>query len=164
MYQNFIGIDISKDTFSVASHATKATHNFSNDRAGFESFIKAYKPFLSNALIVLETTGGYELEQIGYLQNENLAVHRANTRKVKHFIKSFGILGKSDSIDASGLAQYGAERHEKLELFVENAEKMLQKLVERREDLKKMLVQEKNRLQSPDQKMLSKSFKAIINA
>lgn len=163
MYQNFIGIDISKDTFASASHLSKVTHVFSNDRKGFESFIETYNPLLSNALIVLETTGGYELEQIGYLQKENLAVHRANTRKVKHFIKSFGVLGKSDSIDARGLAQYGAERHAKLELFRENPSKMLQKLVERREDLKKMLVQEKNRLQSPDQKELRKSFKAIIS-
>jgi transposase len=164
MYQNFIGIDISKDTFAAAAHTSKDSHTFSNDQAGFKSFIKAYKPFLSQALIVLETTGGYELQQVRYLQEENLAVHRANTRKVKHFIKSFGILGKSDYIDAQGLAQYGAERHAKLEIFIENPRKMLQKLVERREDLKKMLVQEKNRLQSPDQKELSKSFKAIISA
>lgn len=164
MYQNFIGIDISKNTFAAASHVNKVAKIFSNDRAGFESFMESYKPFLSNALIVLETTGGHELQQINYLQKENLAVHRANTRKVKHFIKSFGILGKSDSIDAAGLAQYGAERYTKLELFIENPRKKLQKLVERREDLKKMLVQEKNRLQSPDQKDLIKSFKAIIKA
>lgn len=163
MYQNFIGIDISKDTFSAASYGSNMTHVFSNNLTGFKSFMESYKPFLLNALIVLETTGGYELEQIEYLQQENLAVHRANTRKVKHFIKSFGILGKSDSIDATGLAQYGAERHAKLELFKENPRKKLQKLVERREDLKKMLVQEKNRLQSPDQKELRKSFKAIID-
>lgn len=164
MYQNFIGIDISKDTFAAASHLKKATDVFSNNRAGFESFMEKYKPFLLNALIVLETTGGYELEQIGYLQKANVAVHRANTRKVKNFIKSFGIFGKSDAIDAGYLAQYGVERHAKLELFKENPRKMLQKLVERREDLKKMLVQEKNRLQSPAQKELSSSFKAIIEA
>jgi transposase len=164
MYQNFIGIDISKDSFSVATHLNKTSHTFSNDRVGFKSFMKTYKSFLTHALIILETTGGYELEQIEYLQRKNLAVHRANTRKVKHFIKSFGVLGKSDAIDAHGLALYGAERHVKLELFVEAPGKMLQKLIERREDLKKMLTQEKNRLQSPAQKELKKSFTAIIDA
>ena len=164
MYQNFIGIDMSKETFAVASSHGKETHTYSNDPTGFVSFKKEYKAKFSQALIVLETTGGYELNLIRYLQKKKLAVHRANTRKVKHFIKSFGILGKSDSIDAKALAHYGAERHSSLELFVENPEKVLQKLVERREDLKKMLVQEKNRLQAPDQKTLSRSFKAIIAA
>ena len=163
MYQNFIGIDISKDTFVAASHLSKVTNSYSNNKEGFEAFIKEYKPFLLNALIVLETTGGYELKQIEYLQEKQFAVHRANTRKVKHFIKSLGRLGKSDGIDAFGLSQYGYERSERLELFVPNPRKKLEKLVERREDLKKMLVQEKNRLQSPDQTYLNKSFKKIIH-
>lgn len=164
MYQNFIGIDIGKDTFVVASSNGKEIHTFINDQAGFVSFKKSYKTKLSEVLIILETTGGYELDLVHYLQKKKLAVHRANTRKVKHFIRSFGILGKSDSIDAKALAHYGAERHVSLELFTENPGKMLQKLVERREDLKKMLVQEKNRLQAPDQKTLGKSFKTIITA
>jgi len=164
MYQNFIGIDIGKDTFVVASSNGKETHTFKNEQAGFLCFKKDYKMKLFDALIILETTGGYELNLVDYLQKRKLAVHRANTRKVKHFIRSFGILGKSDSIDAKALARYGEDRHASLELFTKNPEKMLQKLVERREDLKKMLVQEKNRLQAPDQKTLGKSFKAIIKA
>jgi transposase len=62
------------------------------------------------------------------------------------------------------LAKYGADRHRMLDLYHENPEKMLQKLVQRRFDLKKMLVQEKNRLQAPDQKDLRKSFEIIIAA
>jgi transposase len=164
MYQNFIGIDISKNTFSVASHCADTAHNFSNDTAGFKSFLKTYKPYLSKTLFILETTGGYELELIRYLQDKNLDVHRANTRKVKYFIKSLGIIGKSDSIDAKALAQYGVERHEKLDLFQEHSNKHLQKLVERREDLKNMLVQEKNRLQSPDLSGMRNSFETVIKA
>jgi transposase len=162
MYQNFIGIDIGKETFVAAAHGDKEARSFSNDPTGFELFFKTYEPFLSNALVVLETTGGYELQQIRYLQAKNIAVHRANTRKVKYFIKSLGILGKSDAIDAKALARYGQERHAQLELFREAPTKVLQKLVERREDLKKMFVQEKNRLQAPDQQGLKASFEAVI--
>src|SRR5687768_11189567 len=129
MYQNFIGIDISKDTFEAAFYGSNISHTFSNDKEGFALFKQNYKPWLKDALVILETTGGYELEQIGYLQEAAIAVHRANTRKVKHFIKSLGILGKSDSIDAKGLALYGFERHPKLDIYKESSRKPLQKLV-----------------------------------
>ena len=39
------------------------------------------------------------------------AAHRADARKVKAFIRSFGTLGKTDAIDAMALARYGQERH-----------------------------------------------------
>lgn len=162
MYQNFIGIDISKNDFVVAQHLRKEVRTFSNDLQGFASFIEHCSPVLSSALCVLETTGGHELKLLRFLQSKQAAVHRANTRKVKHFIKSFGVLGKSDGIDARGLAKYAAERHASLDIFKENPRKILQKLVERRKDIVQMLVQEKNRLKAPDQEELQESFEAII--
>ncbi len=164
MYHFFIGIDISKDYFSVAIHEEKKTFNFSNDQNGFIKFCKDLNKYSSNSLIIIETTGGYEIELIEYLQAKKYSVHRANTRKVKKFIGSYGTIAKTDALDALGLALYGSERHSKLELYQENPHKMLLKLVQRRNDLKAMLVQEKNRLQAPDQKDFKKSFQTIINA
>jgi transposase len=162
MYQNFIGIDISKKSFSTALYGDRNVFSFENNPAGFEDFKKTYESHLSNALVVLETTGGYEAESLAYLQTEHIAVHRANARKVKYFIRSLGVSGKSDNIDAMGLARYAAERHATLEVFVENPYKSLSKWVERRDDLSQMLVQEKNRLKAPDQTGLAKSFEKII--
>lgn len=164
MYQNFIGIDISKNDFVIAIYNNKKSNTYSNDSAGFTKFFSAYETILRNGLIVLETTGGYELGLIHFLQAQQCAVHRANTRKVKHFIRSFGKLAKTDSIDAFGLAQYGYERHSLLELFQVNSQQKLLKLVQRRLELKQMLVQEKNRRQAPDQRELKKSFDMIIKA
>lgn len=162
MYQNFIGIDISKADFAVAQHLNKEVKVFPNTTQGFECFIENYSNVLNKSLCVLETTGGYELNLLRYLRSKQIAVHRANTRKVKHFIKSFGVFGKSDAIDAKGLAKYAAERYSSLEIFEENPRKILQKLVERRKDITQMLVQEKNRLKAPDQEELKKSFEIII--
>lgn len=164
MYQNFIGIDISKNDFSVAVHGKNKTNIYSNDLDGFSDFISTYEDILKNGLVILETTGGYELALIHYLQAQHCAVHRANTRKVKYFIRSFGRLAKTDSIDALALAQYGHERHSSLELFQVNSQQKLLKLVQRRLELKQMLVQEKNRRQAPDQRELKKSFDVMINA
>jgi transposase len=164
MYQNFIGIDISKNDFSIAVHGEDKANLYSNNLEGFVAFFSAYQTILKNGLVVLETTGGYELSLIHYLQTHQCAVHRANARKVKYFIRSLGKLAKSDSIDAFGLAQYGQERHTTLELFKVNSQEKLLKLVQRRIELKQMLVQEKNRRQAPNQHELKKSFDVIINA
>lgn len=162
MYQYFIGIDISKDSFSAARHDTKETKIFANNLTGFSDFSKHYQQILPHSLSVLETTGGYEMALIKYLQSQQCAVHRANARKVKYFIRSHGRLAKTDAIDSIALAQYAAERHASLEVFVENPHKMLVKFVQRRQDLTQMLVQEKNRRQAPEQKELRESFNIII--
>ena len=152
MYQNFIGIDISKLTFVVGFHNRRETYEFNNTTKGFKAFFKKFKAQLSQSLVVLETTGGYEMELINFLLEAKVALHRADTRKVKYFIRSLGREAKSDAIDALGLAQYGYERHERLDLFVPKTtqQDLLQQFTERRLDLKKMLVQEKNRSQSPN--------------
>lgn len=164
MYQHFIGIDISKNNFVAAIYGHKNTRSYANDAPGFKSFFDDHQDYLNNGLVILETTGGYELALIHYLQNYDCLVHRANTRKVKHFIRSFGRLAKTDSIDALGLAQYGFERHSSLDLFKPNSQQKLLKLVQRRLELKQILVQEKNRRQAPDQRELKNSFNAIIKA
>ena len=162
MYQTFIGIDIGKDEFCVGIYPSSQASSYRNNKQGFTEFYEAYQAVLKEGLVVLETTGGDELALIYFLQDKQCAVHRANTRKVKYFIRSHGQLGKSDAIDALGLAHYGAERHTSLVLFTENTEKTLLKLVTRRNDLKRMITQEKNRLQAPDQQDLKKSFEAVI--
>lgn len=164
MYQNFIGIDIGKDEFYVALHDTQEAKAYLNNSAGFSRFVEDYIKDLPDALVVLETTGGYESALIKRLQADDYHVHRANTLKVKHFIRSLGKLGKTDPIDACGLAHYGAERHKTLQLYVENPRKKLLKLISRRADLTKMMVKEKNRLKAPDQDGLESSFQTIINA
>lgn len=163
MYQHFIGIDISKLNFVVALQGKNNTSSFSNDKQGFNKFYQTYKTYLSSALIILETTGGYEVELITYLQKKGATVHRASTVKVKNFIRSYGTLAKTDAIDAFHLAQYGFERHSQLEIYQENPHKKLYKLVKRRDDLKQMLVQEKNRAKAPDQKEFKKSFEKVIH-
>ncbi|WP_425363877.1 hypothetical protein [Candidatus Tisiphia endosymbiont of Hybos culiciformis] len=50
------------------------------------------------------------------LSTQTIAVHRANTRKVKNFIRSFGNAAKTDSLDAKALALYGFARSERLVL------------------------------------------------
>lgn len=163
MYQFFIGIDISKNDFSVAVIDENKAQTFQNSLKGFNDFFVTYKNKLLNGLCVLETTGGYEMDLIYFLQSRDCAVHRAHARTIKYFIRSLGHNAKTDNLDALGLARYAQERHATLSIYEANPHEKLVKLVQRRIELKQMLVQEKNRRQSPQQHDLKKSFDAIIH-
>ena len=95
---------------------------------------------------------------------KDIDVHRSNTRKVKNFIRSFGSVAKTDNLDAKALALYGFERYERLELFKPQSKKSLDlyELVGRRNDLKQMLIAEKNRSQSPRAKLITSSCIKMI--
>lgn len=164
MYHNFIGIDISKNEFHAALYGKNKVLKFGNNAEGFREFQREYQQILSESLIVLEATGGYESSLANYLHDSNIAVHRANTRVIKSFIRSLSKLGKSDTIDAQGLARYAKERHEELKLYEPNSDtdKELLELTNRKTELKHMIVQEKNRLQAPDNKYCKSSNTTVI--
>ena len=164
LYNNFIGIDIGKFNFVVGVYGNKNTKEYENNITGFAEFIKEHQDLLGDSLCILETTGGYEMELLLTLIDQNFAVHRANSRKVKNFIRSFGNEAKTDNLDAKALALYGFERGNRLELFKPQVKKALElyELVGRRNDLKQILVAEKNRLQAPNANLIKTSCETVI--
>ncbi len=164
LYNNFIGIDIGKFTFVIAIHGNKQSKEYQNNSEGITAFVKDHQNIIVNSLCILEVTGGYELELLTTLHKQDIKVHRANSRKVKNFIRSFGNDAKTDALDAKALAFYGFERANRLELFEPQSTKTIElcELAQRRNDLKHMLVAEKNRLQSPKPDFVKASCKAII--
>jgi len=164
LYSNFIGIDIGKYEFFVATHGKKLVKSYENNSAGIGCFLSDYKHKLKRSFCVLEATGGYEMALLLALCQRKFAVHRANTRKVKNFIRSFGNAAKTDVLDARALAHYGNERHEQLDKFTPASEQtmVLFSLVERKNDLNQMLVAEKNRAKSPSLGVVKSSIDVII--
>ena len=165
LYTNFIGLDIGKFNFVAAVYGNKTTKEYENNLSGIKLFLKDHKALLPQSLCVLETTGGYEMRLLLSLCDKRFAVHRANTRKVKNFILSYGNGAKTDALDAQALALYGYERKDKLEKFVPASRKALElyELVQRRHDLKQMLVAEKNRYQAPRANVIKTGCKEIIS-
>ena len=164
-YNSFVGIDIGKYTFVVALHDCKSVKEYENTYAGINQFIKDFKKKLPTALCVLEPTGGYEMNLLLTLCEYGYSVHRAHTRNVKNFIRSFGNAAKTDKLDAKHLSLYGFERSKSLDLFalVSKEAGKTYELVQRRRDLKQMLVAEKNRLKSPRSGHVRGSIEALIN-
>lgn len=164
-YNNFIGIDIGKFNFVVAVHGKKSVKEYENTSSGIEQFMKDFRKELPQALCVLEPTGGYEMRLLFSLCEKEFTVHRAHTRKVKNFIRSFGNEAKTDKLDAKSLSLYGFERATVLDLFKPQSKESvkLYELVQRRRDLKQMLVAEKNRIKSPRTENIMQSLKTVID-
>ena len=163
-YNNFIGIDIGKFNFFVAIHGKKSVKEYENTSDGIDQFLSDFHEELPGALCILEPTGGYEMRLLLALCDKGFAVHRAHTRKVKNFIRSFGSEAKTDQLDARNLSLYGHERSGSLELFKPQCKEAmnLYELIQRRRDLTQMLVAEKNRMKSPRAEFIQNSIKTLI--
>src|ERR1700751_613168 len=93
-----IGCDVGKATIVVFDSRDGRTRDIA-------------KRLYDTCLVICEASGGHEATLLDVLVRAGIAAHRADARKVKAFIRSFGILGKTDAIDARALAEYGRERH-----------------------------------------------------
>jgi len=163
LYTHFIGIDIGKFECVANVYGSKTTTSFANNSDGITKFYNEFKSSLEKGLVVCEVTGGYERLVIEQLQNHEIAVHRANGRQVKNFIRSYGIIGKNDHIDAKALGAYAFERHPKLALYERNAHESLREANERRDDLVRMRTAEKNRSSAPGGQSCATNFEAVIS-
>lgn len=163
-YKNFIGIDIGKFHFMVATHHSKEAKEYEYNASGIEQFLKDYKKELPHAFCVLESTGGFEIRLLLRLCEKKINVHKAHPRQVKHFIRSLGKEAKTDKLDAKSLALYGAERWQRLDRFQAPSEQAckLYELAQRRRDLRQMLIAEKNRLQAPRTEFVKESIQALV--
>ncbi|MET3590830.1 transposase [Mesorhizobium shonense] len=153
-----LGFDIAKDTITVCDGAT--TRTIANQRRAIRALLKSYKHI---DLVVCEPTRGHESLLLEECLRAGIACHRADTLKVKSFIRSFGTHGKSDAIDARMLWAYGRERWAKLSLWqAPDADATrLRALVRRRQELMAFRGAEKNRAKAPGDYDLARSFKVV---
>jgi transposase len=148
LFYRFIGCDVGKTTLVIFDLDDVATLTIANRKSDIEAFAATLN---DDCFLVCEATGGHEALLLDVLTRCDIAAHRADARKVKAFIRSYGVLGKTDDIDARQLALYAKERHAQLSLWQApepNREK-LQALVLARQDMVADRVAWNNRLKAP---------------
>lgn len=143
-----IGCDVGKTsivTFDSRTGQSRTVPNQPKQLAAFAAMLDA------TCLAVCEPTGGHETALLEALVKADRPAHRADARKVKAFMRSFGTLGKTDAIDAKALARYGQDRHASLARWQspDPARSQLQALVLTRRDLVAERVACRNRLAAP---------------
>ena len=159
----YVGIDVAKDSFDVASKPSGLARSLPNDPAGRQRLLHALHSH-SVALIVLEATGGYERSLAADLLGAGHKVVVANPRQVRDFARGIGRLAKTDRLDAQVLAQFAAmvkprPRQESSPEAVDLAE-----LVTRRHQLSDLATQESNRLPHARHLDVKRSLKKSLRA
>lgn len=121
--KKFIGIDISKATFSVALPQADGGYQvevFSNDEEGISNLL----PLLDQQVhCVMEATGSYSMLLSYTLSEQGYTVSVINPRQAAHFSQMLLQVTKTDRMDAILLAKYG--QHMQPAIFQPNSKIML---------------------------------------
>jgi len=157
----FEGIDVAKDTLVVALSSGQEWA-CANDAVGITLLVErltAARP----ALVVLEATGGYEVELLAALLAAGLEARRVNPREVHHFARATGQLAKTDRIDARMLARFAERIRPPARVLPDPEREHLKALVGRRGQLLQMITAEHNR-RARVPRWLAKSLERTIRA
>ncbi len=141
-----IGVDVSKKYLDVAfgSQDKSPEHLEYTDKAVADLVERLQQ--LQPAMIVLESTGGFEKPLMVALFQAGLPVARIQPQRIRYFAKSLGLLAKTDQLDARVLAHYGEAVHPSATPLPTERQQWLAGLVARRTQLIEMRVSEQNRL------------------
>lgn len=143
MSDEFIGIDVSKDTLDVAVHGSGKTWRVANDEEGFLQLDKELRG-MQPKVVVVEATGGYQTALVSFLAPV-YPIAVVNPRQVRDFARSTGRLAKTDKIDALVLAAFAEAIKPAVRPLKDEETQELQAWVTRRRQIIDMIKSETNR-------------------
>ena len=160
---NFIGIDVSKDTFDVAlikdnNQTIIAEDNFTNSSAGLvklQEFLKKQGLNMEETLFCMEHTGIYCRLLSHYLTENKCNVWLEMPVQI---IRSMGVQrGKSDKLDARRIAEYACLKKDKAVLWQPPREVLIQ--INDLLTLRDRLIESRKSLKQPIKELMSAGFK-----
>jgi transposase len=141
----YIGIDISQDNLDMAAYPTGQIWQYKNNKSGIAKAVAKLKA-INPKLIVMEATGGLEQALKDALDEASLAVAVVNPKRIRDHGRSMGVLAKTDKLDAKVMAHFAAKIEPQPQSPRDRAERELDGLVTRRNQMNDMLTAERNRL------------------
>ncbi len=143
--ENCVGVDVSKHHLDWALGGEGSVARVPNTPAGVRQMVAKIR-HREVALIIVESTGGYERVLTEALTEADLPVALVNPWRVRRFGEGLGVLAKTDSLDARILALYGERARPTRRPLPGPRQRQMADLVRRRRQLIAMIVAEKNRL------------------
>ena len=159
--KTFVGIDVAKAHVDLYDTTTKSHVRYENNRDGIKKCVRLIVS-LKPELIVLENTGGYELDLACALHRASLPTAVVNPRRVRDFGRAVGQLAKTDQIDAILLARYAATIKPPRQIYQNRHSRQMKALVARRGQLVKMRVAETNRREHIHDSVIARSLSAVL--
>jgi transposase len=142
--QPFVGIDVSSQRFDVDTAPVRHPFSKPHNEDGIAS-LTAHLKDLNPQIVLLESTGGYEIPLAYALYEAGLPVVIVNPKAVRHFAKAFGKLAKTDKLDAQILALFAQKVQPPVQPLRDKEQLELANLMSRRRQLQGMIVMEENR-------------------
>lgn len=157
-YNFHIGIDISKANLDIFLSVPNAKAiRYPNSPEGYKKLIKLIAN-KSESLIVMEASGGYEKQVASWLKEKGYSVAVVNAKRVRDYAKAAGRLAKTDSIDAQMIMKFAQTFNPTPQPLESDSQDTLNEYARRRDQLVKMLTQEKQH-----REMASKSIQKSID-
>lgn len=162
-----LGIDVSQEKLDVCAHGPEGEMHpvepVDNTHEGFHELDTAVSTLRTDTdadevHLVLEPTGGYELPLARFALAQDWRVSMPNPHKVRQWAEGVGYRAKTDHMDAEMLAEFGAARDLPAWKPVPDEVMTLETLLQRQEDLKKILHQERNRLHALNSRECDETF------
>jgi transposase len=141
-----VGIDVSKAVLVIAVHPSGEQWTSETTPGGIEGVVTRLKA-QGPRVIVVEATGGYERGLVAACAAASLPVVVVNPRQVRAFAQVLGRTAKTDEIDASVLAEFGARVQPMVRPLADAETQALAALVTRRRQLIEMIGMERRRLE-----------------
>ena len=143
MHRLYVGIDVSKDTFSVAGIDSKGNvvleGSYSMDTEGFSLFLETIVQHCKNLnqiLAAMESTGCYHLNLFSFLNTRGIEVVVINPLLISQFAKLSLRKTKTDKKDALTIAQFILQHQDSVsQLTVSEGLQDLRDLARERESL-----------------------------
>ena len=142
--QQWVGIDVCQKYLDVYVRPKGKLFQVTNDEAGITQLVQALRE-IQPELIVLEATGGMEINAAVKLTEAELTVAVINPRQARDFAKATGTLAKTDAIDAKVLAHFADAIRPEVRQMSDESSRQLEDLVQRRRQISEMITAEKNR-------------------
>ncbi len=154
MYQQFCGIDVSKDSFDITvlsvNGEVKLQEKLSMDRKGFNTLLKHLSSYDKEKLLVsMEATGIYHLPLLSFLLENSFKSVVINPILIKSFIGSTTLRKtKNDKQDATSIALFSLKSYQSLHLASADAIGNIRPLIRERESLSKEVARLKTEIKA----------------
>ncbi len=158
---NWVGIDVAKDSLVACVLPAGVRVTETNARDGVERLLKALPP-VGECLVVVEATGGYQRLVVAELIAAGHRTAVANPRQVRDFARGLGLLAKTDRLDAEVIARFGQQASPRVAAPTFPQSQQLQELVARRRQLVELRTAETCRLETASTKTVIKSVRTVI--
>lgn len=157
-----IGIDASKERLDCCCGRSNRSFQIANTAQAIKAKLSKLRQEMKSLFLVVESTGKYH--GVLFRVATELEIHIAvvNPKRIRDFAKALGQLAKTDCIDARIIARYALTVALEPTPAPSKELQSLRTLVTRRNDIVRMITQERNRLGDIEDAVLIKSLKRHI--